>query len=339
MPILQDIKFNKLLSIWLLALILLVIFIIFVGGLTRLTDSGLSITEWQVFSGVFYPITNDQWNYYFELYKTIPQFNLLNNSMTIDEFKFIFFWEYFHRMLGRLIGITFIIPFIYFIYVRALKLEYLIKFSIILLLISLQGFIGWFMVKSGLTNDVTVSHYRLSLHLLFAFIILSTLLWYYLNLLTQKNKLFFNIKNSFFSIKILIFLLFVQLIIGAFVSGLDAGKIYQTWPLMNNNYFPDDSYFKNILDFDNRSIVQFIHRNLAYLILFLSLFISYQIIFKKMSKISKSYSIFIFFIFLQIFLGIITLLSNINVYFASLHQISSIFLVISSLNLYHCSID
>ena len=339
MPILQDIKFNKLLSIWLLALILLVIFIIFVGGLTRLTESGLSITEWQVFSGVFYPITNDQWNSYFELYKTIPQFNLLNNSMTIDEFKFIFFWEYFHRMLGRIIGITFIIPFIYFIYVKALKLEYLIKFSIIFLLISLQGFIGWFMVKSGLTNDVTVSHYRLSLHLLFAFIILSTLFWYYLNLLTQKNKLFFNIKNSFFSIKILIFLLFVQIIIGAFVSGLDAGKIYQTWPLMNNNYFPDDSIFKNILDFDNRSTVQFIHRNLAYLILFVSLFISYQIIFKKRSKVSKSYSIFIFFIFLQIFLGIITLLSNINIYFASIHQISSIFLVISSLNLYHCSID
>ena len=163
--------------------------------------------------------------------------------------------------------------------------------------------------------------------------------WYYLNLLTQKNKLFFNIKNSFFSIKILIFLLFVQIIIGAFVSGLDAGKIYQTWPLMNNNYFPDDSIFKNILDFDNRSTVQFIHRNLAYLILFVSLFISYQIIFKKRSKVSKSYSIFIFFIFLQIFLGIITLLSNINIYFASIHQISSIFLVISSLNLYHCSID
>ena len=339
MPLLKNKKFNKFLSIWLLVLISMVIFIIFIGGLTRLTDSGLSITEWQVFSGILYPITDDQWNYYFQLYKEIPQYNLINNLMSINDFKFIFFWEYFHRMLGRLIGITFIIPFTYLIYVRALKIEYIIKFFVIFLLISFQGFIGWYMVQSGLVNNVSVSHYRLSIHLFFAFIILSTLLWYYLNLSTQINKSFFNSTNSFSSIKILIYLIFTQIIFGAFVSGLDAGKIYQTWPLMNNSYFPDDSYLINVLNFDNQSIVQFIHRNLAYVIFFISLFIGYQIIFKKIIKLIRSYYIFIFFIVLQIVLGIITLLSNVNIYIASMHQISSIFLVIFSLKLYHRSID
>ena len=137
----------------------------------------------------------------------------------------------------------------------------------------------------------------------------------------------------------MIYLIFTQIIFGAFVSGLDAGKIYQTWPLMNNSYFPDDSYLINVLNFDNQSIVQFIHRNLAYVIFFISLFIGYQIIFKKIIKLIRSYYIFIFFIVLQIVLGIITLLSNVNIYIASMHQISSIFLVIFSLKLYHRSID
>ena len=339
MPLLKNIRFSKFLSIWLLTLISMVIFIIFVGGLTRLTGSGLSITEWQFFSGIFYPITDSQWNFYFKLYKEIPQFNLVNNLMSIDDFKFIFFWEYFHRLLGRLIGVAFIVPFFYLIYMRALKIEYVVKFSVIFFLISLQGFVGWYMVQSGLVNNVSVSHYRLSIHLFFAFIILSSLFWYYLNSSNRINKSFFYSKNSFFSIKILIFLLFAQIIFGAFVSGLDAGKIYQTWPLMNNSYFPDDSYYVNIFNFDNQSIVQFIHRNLAYVIFFVSLFIGYQIILKKIKKLSKSYFVFFSFIILQIVLGVLTLLSNVNIYIASMHQISSIFLIIFSLKLYHLSID
>ncbi len=342
MFIIHNNKYKNYLFFWLISLILLLISMIIIGGLTRLTGSGLSITKWDLFSGILPPIDNYQWEYYFSLYKKIPQYNLINFNMTIDEFKTIYLWEYFHRLLGRIIGLTFLIPFLIFLYKKVFTKEYIIKFSLIFLLILFQGIIGWYMVLSGLTNNVTVSHIRLSIHLCLAFIILSSLIWYFFNLKYSVNKSFFNISSGFFSIKIFLLLLFVQIIMGAFVSGLDAGSIYQTWPLMNYSYVPDDLVFNNFYDlinFNQQSFVQFIHRNLAYIILLLYLCIGLVIKIQNLKKLVKPYFFLLIILFFQITLGIFTLLSNLNIVIASLHQISSIFLILFSLNLYHRSIE
>jgi len=331
-------KYSNLFSIWLISLITLTAIIIIVGGLTRLTDSGLSITKWEIFKGLLPPLNQEQWYKYFLEYKSIPQYILLNSAMTLEEFKFIFFWEYFHRILGRLIGLLFFIPFIFLIYKKLLNDHLTPRLVGISLLILLQGFIGWYMVKSGLTNDVTVSHYRLSLHLFTAFIIFSSLVWIYMNHHFLKYKKFFQISSSFIFIKILLFFIFLQIIIGAFVSGLDAGKIYQTWPLMNGTFFPTDNFINNLFNFGDPSFVQFLHRNIAYIIFVLSIYTGFFIYRKKIKELYNSYLIFILFIGIQVLLGILVLFSNVDIYFASLNQISSIFLIVSSLNLYFRSI-
>ena len=332
-------KYHNFFLIWLSVLIFLVALIIIVGGLTRLTDSGLSITKWEVFKGILPPLNNEQWENYFMEYKLIPQYILLNSSMTLGEFKFIFFWEYFHRLLGRLIGILFFVPFIFFIFKGILKNYLNLRLGFISLLILLQGGIGWYMVKSGLIDNTSVSHYRLSLHLFTAFIIFSSLVWTLMNYYSGTCKNFFSLNRNFFYLKFLIFLIYLQIIIGAFVSGLDAGKIYQTWPLMNGNYFPSDGFLDNLFNFKDPSFVQFIHRNIAYIIFALSIYLGFFIYKNKIVILYYSYLAFIIFILLQVLLGIFVLYSNVNIYFASLHQISSIFLIIASLNLYYRSIE
>ena len=169
---------KKYISYWLAAMFWIVSIMIIVGGLTRLTDSGLSITEWELFSGILPPLNETQWNVYFNLYKEIPEYKLQNYLMSLDEFKVIFWWEFIHRFLGRLIGVFFILPLIYFSI--KLGINKLKNLFIIFFLICLQGFIGWYMVASGLIDRVDVSHYRLSLHLVLAFIILSLIFWNYL---------------------------------------------------------------------------------------------------------------------------------------------------------------
>ena len=331
-------KYYNLFSAWLLSLIVLIACIIIVGGLTRLTDSGLSITKWEVFTGILPPLNQEHWQRYFLEYKSIPQYIYLNSDMTLNEFKVIFFWEYFHRQLGRLIGLFFFIPFIIFIYMGKLNKYLIFRLSGVSILILLQGFIGWYMVKSGLTENVTVSHYRLSIHLITAFIIFSSLIWIYFNHCEKKNTKFFLINSNFFFFKILLFLIYLQIIIGAFVSGLDAGKIYQTWPLMNGSYFPSDNFSKNIFNFQDPSFVQFLHRNIAYVIFLLSIYLGYYIYKNKIKNLYNTYYFFILVIASQVLLGILVLFSNVNIYLASLHQISSIFLIASSLNLYFRSI-
>ena len=342
MTILAIKSYKNLVLYWLLTLIFLLITMIVVGGLTRLTDSGLSITKWELFRGVFWPKNFEEWEFYFSQYKEIPQFKLINPNMSLAEFKVIYFWEWFHRILGRAIGLFFIIPFIYFVIKNSLTKEYKFNFLIIFILICSQGVLGWYMVESGLVDLVSVSHYRLSSHLFVAFVILSSLIWILFNFITSKNKKFFMNKSSFFSIKIFLFLIFFQIIFGAFVSGLDAGRLYQTWPLMNENFFPNDvviNKFSDFLNLNNQSLVQFFHRTIAYIIFFLIILIGFKVFKKKPRRLLKPYFLVLFFVFLQIILGIYTLTSNLNIYVASLHQISSIFLTILSLNLYHRSIN
>ena len=318
----------------LLLITFLVALIIVIGGLTRLTDSGLSITQWNLLSGIFPPLNSGDWENLFNLYKNIPEYKLLNSSMTVDEFKYIFWWEYIHRMLGRLIGLLYIIPLLYFTFKRILIREKIISLYLIFFLICLQGFVGWFMVKSGLTVRTDVSHYRLSIHLLLAFIIFILLFWNYLNLnfsseIKKFKKMPYNIPFLF------LFLILIQILTGALVSGLDAGQIYQSWPLMNGSYFPDDSSFKELISkdtFNTPSQVQFLHRNIAYIIFFLFIYILITI-FKNSEYVylRKISLIVLFFLLLQIFLGVLTVLSGAQIVLASMHQIGSILLVTSSL--------
>ena len=340
MNMILDHKLNKLFLNWLILLILLIGLMIIVGGLTRLTDSGLSITQWQLFSGVLPPITEKDWIYYFDLYKEIPEYKLQNYSMTIKEFKVIFWWEWAHRILGRIIGLAIILPLIFFSF--KINFKKIMNLYIIFLLVCFQGFMGWYMVASGLVDKIDVSHFRLSAHLFIAFIILGSLTWNYLNFKTNSNKSFFLNNSKFISIKVFLFLIFLQIILGAFVSGLDAGRIYQTWPLMNESYYPNDVNFKDYKEFLNlndRSVVQFIHRNVAYIIFFLLIFIGFNI--KKFNKknLYKPYFYLLIFVFIQIILGILALITDLHIAIASLHQISSIFLILLSLNFYYKSIN
>ena len=323
----ENLKVNNQISTWLITMFWIISAMIVVGGLTRLTDSGLSITQWQLFSGFLPPLNNSEWIMYFDLYKEIPEFKLQNYDMNLQEFKVIFWWEWAHRFMGRLIGLVFLIPLIYFTF--KIKFKKLINLYFIFALICLQGFIGWYMVSSGLIDRVDVSHFRLSVHLLVAFIILSLIFWNYL-----KIKIKNNIQNSINLIYPLsfLFLVFIQISIGAFVSGMDAGKIYNSWPLMGNSIFPNDNNVSNLFKlsaFSDPSLVQFIHRKLAYLIGFFYLYLLFNIYKNKKTDLYKSINVLGFFIILQIILGIFTLLYGAQILIASMHQISSIFLVAS----------
>ena len=327
----QHLKNN--ISTWLLIMFWIISIMIVVGGLTRLTDSGLSITEWQLFSGFLPPLNNTDWNEYFDLYKKIPEYKIQNYSMSLNEFKIIFWWEWAHRFLGRLIGIGFFLPLLYF----SIKIGFkkLLNFYLIFFLICFQGFIGWYMVSSGLVDRVDVSHFRLSLHLIIAFLIISLILWNYLNL---KIKINVENKIKFYFPLIFIFLIYLQIIIGAFVSGMDAGKIYNTWPLMGANYFPDDNNFLFLFKFsafNEPSLVQFMHRNLAYLILIFYLFMIFKIYKNKLRELYFSINILGLILIIQIILGIFTLIYGAQIYIASMHQISSIFLVSFSIYFLH----
>ncbi len=336
--LLNEKKINKLFLSWLIISLLLVLFIIIIGGLTRLTNSGLSITEWELFKGIIPPINSAAWEIYFSQYKQIPQYKLMNFNMSIDEFKVIFYWEYFHRFFGRLIGIFFLIPLIYFNIKKNINYKHLKLCNFIFLLIVIQGFVGWLMVKSGLVNNVSVSHYRLSLHLTIALIIISLLFWMILNIKNRSNKVFFKNKKSNYFFYFLLCIVFFQVILGAFVSGLDAGRLYQTWPLMNLNYFPDDVLIKkafDFLNFDNHGLVQFYHRNLAYIIMACIIIFGFYIFKNDIRKLKKPFLILGLVLISQIILGIVTLLSGLNIYIASAHQIFSVLLILSTINLYY----
>ena len=325
---------NVYVSYWLLLITFLVALMIIVGGLTRLTDSGLSITRWDIILGILPPLSLSDWEKSFTLYKQIPEYKLLNSSMTLDEFKTIYWWEYIHRLLGRFIGLFYLVPLLYFTFKKVIKKNTFISLYLILILIFLQGYIGWYMVKSGLTEKTDVSHYRLAIHLTLAFIIFILVLWNYLK---YNNRQIFIHNNKLPSYLIIFFLfcVLIQICMGAFVSGLDAGQIYQSWPLMNHNYFPDDSSMKDLFSikaFETPSIVQFIHRNLAYFIILLFGFIA-AIIYRNKDFVYLRKTVLLIFIslFLQIFLGILTVLSGAQIILASMHQIGSIFLVATTL--------
>jgi cytochrome c oxidase assembly protein subunit 15 len=316
---------------------------VIIGGITRLTGSGLSITKWDVVTGTIPPLTDIQWQEEFSHYTDTPQFKKINSHFGIDEFKSIYWWEYIHRLLGRLIGLVFVIPFIWFLYTKQLNRQLIMKCLLLFFMGGLQGFIGWYMVKSGLVDIPSVSHFRLALHLITAFITFGLTYWFALELInTQKIKLTGWLKQ-FFNFTVAIFALtLLQIIFGAFVAGLKAGHIYNTWPLMGDKLIADSVYFVIektgwIALVNDMSGVQFMHRNLAYLltagIFALAIFAAGK---QKSQQLKLSPAqvvalrIVVVILILQFVLGVFTLLYNVPILLGVLHQVVA-FLLFSSL--------
>ena len=323
--------YNRLIQLWLISIFLLVIIIIIVGGLTRLTDSGLSITEWELFKGILPPLNIEKWNFYFNEYKKIPEYKSINYNMSIDEFKVIYYWEYAHRLIARLIGLFSIIPLIYIYFKYKKRLLKDLKYLSIFTLIGFQGFLGWFMVKSGLINNTDVSHYRLALHLCMALIVLAMIFWFILD--KFKIQKFTNKFNNKFLLFFL-FLILIQIILGVFLAGLNGGLLYNTWPDMNGNFFPSDINITDLYNsqiFYNPSVIQFYHRISAYLLIFVLLILNF--LFYKNKIELRPILILNLAIFFQVILGIVTLITGVKIYYASLHQLGSVFVLISFINI------
>jgi len=320
-------NYIKYLKLWLITLFSLIVLMVAVGGLTRLTDSGLSITAWELFTGILPPMNINEWNFYFTEYKKIPEYKNINYGMSLDEFKVIFYWEYAHRLLARFVGLITLVPLIFFsIYFRDTK-YYSNKYYWIFFLVCLQGFIGWYMVSSGLIENNDVSHFRLSIHLSLALFILCLIFWYILDI--YKTKKFQN-KIPNLLLLFILKLIVLQIVLGAFLSGLDGGLIYNSWPDMNGSFFPNDVSYGDLIYtqlFNNPSIVQFLHRSTAYLLLFFIIILN--LIYFKNKYDFKYVLFFDVAILIQIFLGIVTLISGVEIRYASLHQLGSI-LVLSS---------
>ena len=320
-------NYIKYLKLWLITLFSLIVLMVAVGGLTRLTDSGLSITAWELFTGILPPLNITEWNFYFSEYKKIPEYLNINYGMSLDEFKVIFYWEYAHRLLARFVGLFTLVPLLFFSLYFKNTQNYSNKYYWIFFLVCLQGFIGWYMVSSGLIENNDVSHFRLSIHLSLALFILCLIFWYILDI-NQIKK--FHIKISNLLLLFILKLIVLQIVLGAFLSGLDGGLIYNSWPDMNGSFFPNDVGYGDLINtqlFNNPSIVQFLHRSTAYLLLFFIIILNF-IYFKK----RYDFKYVLFFdvaILIQIFLGIITLISGVEIIYASLHQLGSI-LVLSS---------
>ena len=333
-------SYNMGVYIWLLALTTMVLLIIIIGGLTRLTDSGLSMTDWRPLLGVIPPIGQDKWLIVFEMYKQTPEFKIVNRSMTLEEFKFIFWWEWFHRVFARLIGVVFIIPLIYFLIKKKVSKSLLLRLPIVFMFGIFQAFVGWWMVKSGLSENPYVSPYRLTFHLLNALIIFSILLWIAMD---YKNSLKTNFLSKPFSQDFSVFfsivLVFITIGTGGFMAGTDSGQSFNTFPLMNGKIIPDDYFLEDLgiyNIFENTVAINFNHRWFSIFVFFYIIFVCFKFIKFDSKKVPKILVILVlFFLTLQVALGIVTLLSNVYLPIASMHQTNSILLLSTLLISYH----
>ena len=322
-------NYIKYLKLWLITLFSLIILMVAVGGLTRLTDSGLSITAWELFTGILPPLNIIEWNFYFSEYKKIPEYQNINYGMSLEEFKVIFYWEYAHRLLARFVGLFTLVPLLFFSLYFKTTSYYSNKYYWLFFLVCLQGFIGWYMVSSGLIENNDVSHFRLSIHLSLALFILCLIFWYILDIYKIER---FDKKISNLLLLFILKLIVLQIILGAFLSGLDGGLIYNSWPDMNGSFLPNDVGYNDLTNtqlLNNPSIIQFLHRVTAYFLLFFIIILNFLTI--KNNHGTKNIILFDLAILIQIFLGIVTLLSGVEIKYASLHQLGSIFVLTSYL--------
>lgn len=325
-------KYDKSVARWLFIMILMVCAIIIVGGATRLTNSGLSITEWKPITGALPPLSHADWLSEFEKYKQIPEFLAEHPDMDLEGFKFIYFWEWGHRQIGRMIGLVYALPFLFFLLRGRLPKAKTWRFATILVLIGVQGAIGWWMVHSGLGNDrVDVAPYRLATHLGIAFIILGLLYWLWRDV--RENWPAKNSDPGFAGLsKLLLGAVFLQIIAGAFVAGTRSGKTYNTWPLMDGGFVPEGYFVMSPLwhNFgENGATVQFNHRILAYILTALVIGLFVKAIREKrlVKEMGHMFGITLW----QVGLGIWTLLAVAPLNLSLLHQFSSILVFICAL--------
>lgn len=324
-------KDNKKVVYWLLTGCILIFIMVVVGGITRLTHSGLSMSDYELISGTLPPMNEAEWEEAFELYKQYPEYQKINYDFTLEDFKSIFFWEWLHRVIGRLIGVVFLIPFLYFLFTKQLSKPTTRKAFILLGLGGFQGFLGWYMVKSGLVDRPDVSHYRLAMHLTTAFITFAYTLWVALDLIYPSKKAVNKKMRKL--IRWGYGLLLLQIIYGAFVAGLDAGFIHNHWPTMSEGQWMHDSVtieqspvWKNFVE--GKSGVQFVHRYLAYVVVILVGMIWWRS--KKLSLTTlqhRGVQALLGLVFVQFVLGVLTLLMHVPLALGVLHQVMAFFLL------------
>lgn len=345
-PTTKQIKARPAIQLWLFMICALIFAMVIVGGATRLTGSGLSITEWKPIVGAIPPLNVEDWNDAFEKYKQIPQYTKINQGMSLNEFKSIFWWEWAHRFLGRFIGVAFLLPFLFFLFTKRVESSLKPKFWLMFLGGGLQGFVGWYMVASGLTERVDVSQYRLAAHLGLAVLLFSYIFWVAISLRRgdtapvasgqlkphqKSGKLKPHLKSPAYFITGLIFF---QIIAGAFVAGLKAGKAHNTWPLMDGHFIPNGldvmtPFWKNL--FENVLTVQFNHRMIAYVVAIVVLLHFIQCLLSKSGLAIKGAGLLLVLTLAQIALGIVTLLQFVPLDLALYHQGGAVILLSASL--------
>jgi cytochrome c oxidase assembly protein subunit 15 len=335
-------KSSKPVAIWLLVGVGMIVIQILLGGITRLTGSGLSITEWKPIMGSVPPMNDQDWNIAFQKYQSIAQYKYLNSHFTLADFKSIFFWEWFHRLWARLIGVVFLIPFIIFWVQKRFKKEMIKPMIILFLLGAIQGLVGWLMVLSGLEDSelLYVSHYKLAIHFILALGLLCYTLWFALDLLVPKEQITINKKIRSFAGWIIL-LLIIQLIYGAFMAGLKAATTAPTWPDINGVWLPPDIHSFAGRDFsglsfltDHPLVIHFIHRNLAYLITVL-IFVWWRRSVKIQSTklFQKTRLLPLLIVFLQVVLGVLTVVNTVDqqtfLWLGVAHQFVAMLLLLS----------
>ncbi|ULQ51532.1 COX15/CtaA family protein [Flavihumibacter fluvii] len=339
---------NRAVATWLLIGVGMVMVQVLLGGITRLTGSGLSITEWDVVTGALPPISDQQWQQEFLKYQQTPQYRLLNTDFGVDDFKFIFFWEWFHRVWARLIGFVFIIGFVYLIAKKYLRKDMVNPLLALFMLGALQGAVGWIMVASGLVGDaVYVKPTRLALHFILALGLLCYTYWFALKLLVPEKDRTSSVPVRKLNL-LLIVLLGIQLMFGALMAGHKAATVAPTWPTINGSWWPDTLWRDSpvLLNFiDNPVTVHFVHRNLAYLLTILVI-----VWYRKSSQVSNTPLIRrynrlpVMLVVIQVLLGILSLLTSPEIvpnhwgnfeWMAQLHQLVAMFLLLSLVTMYY----
>jgi len=309
----------------------MVFFMVLVGGITRLTDSGLSMVEWRPLLGTIPPMNHVEWLRVFEKYQQFPEYQKINQGMSLSEFKMIFYWEYSHRVLGRLVGMVFLFPYLFFFFKKMISKSLNRKLIVAFVLGGMQGLMGWYMVKSGLVNRPDVSHYRLAAHLLLAFLIIGYIFWIIFGL-TQNEKVI-KVKTKTYKM-LVVFSIIVgfQFLYGAFVAGLDAGVGYNTFPKMGSKWIADAVFHTKPLwlnFLENPATVQFAHRVMGIVIfVFGGGFLIIALRFKDSSPASRSLYWLAAMVFIQFLLGILTLIFIVPISYASMHQVGAVVLLI-----------
>ena len=322
---------RRIITLWLLAVAALVVATLLVGGATRLTESGLSIVEWKPVTGTLPPLSQGAWQAEFEKYQTIPQYRELNRGMTLDQFKTIYWWEWAHRLLGRVIGAAFLLPFLYFLWRGWVTKELRTRLWIIFGLGAVQGAVGWWMVASGLTERISVSQYRLAFHLTLACVIYAAIIWTLQRLWTLDGTLAMSCQRL--TAIVLVALILIQIYLGALVAGLDAGLTFNTWPLIDDAFVPaadrlwfETPWWRNL--FENALMVQFNHRMAAYLLAIVVILHAIDVVRKVDHHDAMAGALtLVALVGLQAAIGILTLVQQVPIGLALAHQAMAVLLL------------